>query len=288
MVDGSRMPMTWTGWDGSVWSLTDPASQVRLKQGVRGLSMPPVRRYSSASAGVPGSRWRGASPEERQVFWPLAVHTAPGQGWVDQDSAFFRTLDPERPGIWRVQQPDGGARSLRCRFVDDGQHTYVTGPAGIGWAFYGITLVAEQPYWEGEPLVRYFNAAPPVLFFGTPQVFSLDPGSTVATATVDNPGDVDAYPVWTVTGPTTGVTLGVGGRLIEVPFALADGEVLVVDPRPTAQTAIMSTGVERTAELGEADFAPIPAGESLALSLDLAGAGGSVQVSLTPLHYRAW
>lgn len=282
------MTQTWTGWDGSVWNLTDAASPVRLKQGIRGLSMPPVRRYATESPAVPGSRWRGAVPEERDVFWPLAVYSGRGQGWHDQDRAFWKTMDPERPGVWAFEQPDGEVRRLRCRFVDDGEHTFTRNPGGSGWQMYGVTLVAEQPYWEGTAQARYFGADPPVTFFtADATVFALDPGQTVASAVIDNPGDVDAYPVWTITGPTDSAVLGVGGRLIEVPLAVPDGQSLVVDPRPAAQTAILSTGEDVTGLLGAVDFAPVPPGESVALSLELVG-DGFISASLTPLHYRAW
>jgi hypothetical protein len=283
------MTSTWTGWDGSVWNLSASDSPVRLREGVRGLSMPPVKRYSSASPAVPGSRFRGSITLEREVFWPLRVFTGSGQTWHDQDAAFWRTMDPEQPGVWAFTQPSGEVRRLRCRFVSDGSHTFQTNPGGIGWTAYGVALVAdEQPYWEGEPQVRYFGADPPVLFFtADATVFALDPEQTVATATMDNSGDVEAYAVWTITGPSDSAVLGVGGRLIEVPFAVPDGQSLVVDPRPTAQTAIMSTGDDRTGDLGEVDFAPIPPGESVELSLELVG-DGYISAALTPLHRRAW
>jgi hypothetical protein len=282
------MSSVWTGWDGSVWNLSDPASPIRLMAGVRGLSMPPVRRYTADSPAVPGSRFRGAVPQEREVFWPLKVFTGTGQQWHDQDRAFFKTMDPERPGVWAHTTPDGQTRRLTCRFVDDDEHTYGIAPAGIGWAAYGITLVAEQPYWEGTQQIRYFGADPAVLFFtADASVFALDPEQTVATATMDNPGDVDAYPVWTISGPSDRAVLGVGGRLIEVPFPVPAGKEVTVDPRPTAQTAIDSDGNDRTGELGAVDFAPVPPGESVTLSLELVG-DGFISAALTPLHYRAW
>jgi hypothetical protein len=289
-TDWAGLRPTWTGWDGSVWDLTDPASGVLLMRGgTRGLTMPPIRRYTSASPAVPGSRWRGAVPDERDVFWPLLVLSeTSSQAWVQLDRAFWRTMDPARPGVWAVTHPSGETRRLRCRFVDDGNHTFDLLPVKYGWTRYGVSLVAEAPYWEGTQQVRYFGADPPVLFFtADASVFALDPEQTVATATMDNPGDVDAYPVWTISGPSDRAVLGVGGRLIEVPFPVPAGKELVVDPRPTAQTAIDSDGNDRTGELGAVDFAPIPPGESVTLSLELVG-DGFISAALTPLHYRAW
>lgn len=282
---------TWTGWDGSVWDLSGLDSGVSLGAGVRGLTMPPVQRFTSDSPGVHGSRWRGSRTQEREVFWPLRVfHAAGSQEWLDYDAAFWRTMHPDQTGVWTVTQPNGVARSLTLRCVDDGQQSFDTDPALLGWARYGVTLVAEQPYWEGEPVVRSWKLTDPVPFlgprgFGPP--FYISQGSTLSNASIDNAGDIDAWPVWTIYGPTDSVTVGVNGRTVSVPFAIPSGAVITIDTRPTAQTALDGAGVEFTAQLGSFDFAPVPAGQAVPLSLAMVG-NGYVEASLTPLHLRAW
>ncbi|MHA7210789.1 hypothetical protein [Arthrobacter sp. MDT1-65] len=63
-------------------------------------------------------------------------------------------------------------------------------------------------------------------------------------------------------------------------------DVLVIDTDPTVQSA-WRNGVDVTAQLGSADFAPIPAGEDRQLSLTMAGTG-SVEAAITPRFYRAF
>ena len=282
---------TWTGWDGSVWDLSGWDSGVSLGAGVRGLTMPPVQRFTSDSPGVHGSRWRGSRTQEREVFWPLRVfHAAGSQDWLDYDAAFWRTMHPDHTGVWTVTQPNGVARSLRLRCLDDGQQSFDTDPALLGWARYGVTLVAEQPYWEAEPLVRSWKLTAPVPFLGPNGLgppFYISQGSTMSKATIDNPGDIDAWPVWTIYGPTDTVTVGVNGRTVSVPFSIPAGGLITIDTRPTAQTALDGMGVEFTAQLGSFNFAPVPAGRSVPLSLSMVG-NGYVEASLTPLHLRAW
>lgn len=282
------MRQTWTGWDGSVWELTDPASPVRLKQGVRGLGMPPVQRYVSRGAQIAGSRWRGQVTDERHVFWPIAVAVAGDVSWRDVDADFWATMDPDRQGVWTVEHDDGTSRLLRCRFESDGDHTFTSDPTtGAKHVVYGLTLVAEQPFWEGERVVREFTAAAPVSFFAPGVVFRLDSGSTVSTATVDNPGDVPAWPLYVQRGPMTSAAVGLDGRLVEVPFPLSSGESLTVNTDPQAQTAIDGNGADRTSELGTVEFAPVPAGSSVALTITIVGSGGTASAALTPLHRRA-
>ena len=280
--------MTWEGWNGTVVDLTGDDSGASLGGGVRGLSMPQSQRYASDSPSVAGSRHRGSRATDREVFWPLAVYNGLGsQEWIDWDAAFWRTMHPDKPGVWTVEQPSGQARSLRLRFIGDGNHSVGIDPSLMGWERYGIELLAEQPFWQGAPIIRSWKAEDPLPFFGGPGIITISSGSTLANATIDNPGDEAAWPVWTITGPCTSVSVGVAGRVVEVPFTLAAGEVLTIDTNPAAQTALMADGLERTAELGAADFAAVPPGESVALSTAMAGTG-AVSVSVTPLYRRAW
>ncbi len=72
------LQVTWTGWDGSVWELSSSDSPVWLTpEGTRGLSMPPVDRYTSEAPAVAGSRWRGYRVAGRGPG--VVGHHAPGR-----------------------------------------------------------------------------------------------------------------------------------------------------------------------------------------------------------------
>jgi hypothetical protein len=101
-----------------------------------------------------------------------------------------------------------------------------------------------------------------------------------------NPGDVEAYPIWTLTGPLTSASIAIDGRTITVPFAVPSGQTLVIDTNPNQLTAIMA-GVDKITQLSSADFAPLPVGVDIPIALALAGSG-SCEISITPLYYRAW
>lgn len=280
---------TWTGWDGSEWVLSDPDSGVFLMpDGVVGLGVGPRERFVSRAAGVPGSRFRGGRELERPVSWPLHVfHDGSSQEWALRDRAFWRTMRAGKTGVWTVQQmPTGEARSLECRFVavDD---EFGLDPVRAGWAEYTVALVAEDPYWRGAPIRRRFSAGSSEDFIsvaGPP--FTISEGSTIANATIDNPGDVDAWPVWTITGPTTAVTVGIGSSEIGVPGDLDADDVLVIDTDPRRQSATLN-GVRQRGVLAPHDFAPIPAGGVSALSLSMVGSG-AVTVEIVPRFERAW
>lgn len=284
------LSMSWTGWDGSVWDLSQPeVSGLFLGAQARGLGAPDADRFSTVSPALAGSRHRGSRILEREVFWPLHILGDPGSAWVGRDGAFWRTMRPDAPGVWSVTGPDGSTRSLTCRWVST-EDSFLMDPTRVGWASYGVYLVAdEDPYWSGAPVVRSFSPGEPVDFFdpaGSPP-FHISAGNLLASATVDNPGDVESHPIWRVDGPVTDVEVGVQGRVIEVPIEVAGGESLTIDTSPTAQTAIRSGGEDVTSQLGAVDFAPIPAGDVVPLSLSMVGTG-TVTVTLPTRYLRAF
>lgn len=279
----------WVTASGVTYSLSDWTQGLVLDNtGVEGLHFPRITKHSSTSRSMPGKRSRGWRAEARDVFWPIQIWGESSVEWLSSYNAFFGSIHPDRPGTWRV----GFAGTFReltiCGKFDD-PHDYPLDPVLEAWGSYGVTLEADQPYWRGAPVKRGpWQAASSRPFFdpaGSPG-FHISRGSSFANATIDNPGDVESYPVWTIIGPLSGITVGVGDRVIEVPFALTSGQVLHIDTDPRNVTALRD-GVDVTEELGFQSFAPVPSGGIA--SLDVGGAGsGSIAVELVPLYFRAF
>jgi hypothetical protein len=306
------MPMTWTA-KGITWPLTDRSAGIFLRPGVRGLGTISTERHASTSPAVPGSRYEGSSVLDREVFWPLRIYSRDGSiEWMLRDRAFWAGMDPEDTGVWEVTHPDGAKRSLRLRFLNDGDHTRTKNPLKLGWETYAITLVAEQPFWTGEPVVKSFKPpAPPLPFFDPtgPQIINIGSSYSVENATMDNPGDVASYPRWYIDGNTTSASVGVGGVVVSVPFTVPYGKCLVIesdpaltlgatlyditvagmDMKPSAREigTHLINPVDKTRDLGETDFVPVPAGKAVPLSLTLSGTG-VVEALLPTLYRRPW
>jgi len=362
-----RTSMAWSGWDGSEWALTDPESGVFLTDsGVEGLGMPEHLAWVGESPATHGQYYRGFVVEPRQVFWPVYLYSDAGSDdWLERDRAFWRSLQPGMHGVWSVTTPRGGKRSLSCRFVDDGRHSFQYDPMHRGWASYGVSLIADNPFWTGEPVRRTWSQRDQVGFYNTMSatfsvaadtvthanhgllagtairfrdlvgvagitsgttyyvagsvtansfqvaatsggpvidltgvdgtgfvayqgqaVLRVNSGSQLGSAAMTNEGDLEAWPVWTIKGPLTSVTVGVDGRTVQWNVPLTATDILVIDTDPTVQSAWLN-GVDVTAQLGSADFAPIPAGHERPLSLTMAGTG-SVEAAITPRFFRAW
>jgi hypothetical protein len=108
-----------------------------------------------------------------------------------------------------------------------------------------------------------------------------------AEAVVDNTGDVEAWPVWTITGPTTDVTLEnvTSGRSLKVAVALTSAETLTIDTRPAAKTVVDQAGTNRFATLDAAvdDLFPFVVGTN---NVNITITGGDDSTTEVALAWR--
>lgn len=289
--DWSGMGITWEFGD-QVFDLTDLSSGIILSQGVRGFGMPPITPYLSDSPALAGARYLGSQVGPRQAFWPLFIWSDfASTEWVQRDKAFWSTMNPDVPGIWSVTGPLGETRHLECQYTDDGGQSFGLDPMQFGWALYGITLTAyDEPFWQGDPIARTFQAPNPVNFFmSSGGVFFISPSGTTDSAKIPNPGDVEAWPLWALHGPITTASLGVGGGSVDVPFSMSSGESITVDTRPDRMTVIDQSGADRSGDVVWAPQ-PIPPGAEVDLDITITGSGSATAVScqITPRFWRPW
>lgn len=305
------LDLTWTGWDGSKWPLTRPASGLFLRPGVRGLHMPSFERQSSESPMVAGSRHRGTKTKDRDVFWPLHLYSDSGSdGFMARDRLFWRSLDPDMEGTWTAKVPGGGQRTLALRLTgsdDDMQHD----PIKRGWANYGINLLAEKPLWVGETIRRSWNQGDLRNYYITPEdrvtygypddvIHYLSSGGKLGTASITNDGDVPAFAVWTVIGPTLDVAFGVAGRNVKIPFEIPAGYAVQFDTDPNSgqvlwygqwdpTTKSIAAPVDRTPEMDptSAVSVAIPRGQNRPLTILMTGTG-TVVAEVRNRYRRAW
>ncbi len=304
----------WVGWDGTRWNLAGqgPASGVHLRAGVRGLTVPPRQHYVRQSPAIAGQRFNGYHTSAREVFWPLSVHE-PSEQWYEYDAAWWATMHPALPGTWRVTNPVAGlTRELVCRFLDDGDHTMVRDPGAVGWEQYGVRLVADDPFWRGDWVIRQFdNAITSSNFFGTgAPAFNISSSSQIASARISNPGDEASHLLYLLHGPFDSATAGIGdpGAITEYLAPVLEGRSVVIDTRPSmpATARLIDTP---TAAPGSDDWetqvfdvptesafagtgalalnSPLQPGEDRPLTITMVGAG-AVTVAHRPPYWRAW
>jgi hypothetical protein len=194
------------------------------------------------------------------------------------------------PGTLVLARPDGTSRQVRVYCTDgpDQGDDDVT-KSGLLWSTYVITFQALDPYFEdGDSIDREFGVytAP-----GIPPMppIQLAPASLLGDTQVENTGDADSYPVWTITGPgQPTISNTTTGRSFGLNVSLGSGEVVIVDTRPTAQSAIDGVGANRWPDLVKSsprDLWPLLPGMNQ-INLNMAGSGAGTKVVLS--YTRKW
>lgn len=283
----------WTGWDGTRFDLSVPTAGVlMLMDGATGMHMPEFDQYTDEHASVDGARYRGTRTRVRNPEWTLGIFGDTTPEWRDRDSAFWRTMHPGRPGLWAVTDADGAARTLTCRYRSSSELQYGRDPHKAGWAIYPVSLMAERPYWEGSPINSpVWGESESEDFTGPSDAapdYYVSGATSLGSAQLTNPGDVDAHVTYTVRGIGSGLTSvaisAAGGQL---GFgAVAAGSVLRINTDPTAPLATLD-GVDVSGSVDPWDPRSIPAGESSPLDITMVGQG-TVQASFVPRYFRAF
>ncbi|MFS0697751.1 phage tail protein [Streptomyces nitrosporeus] len=193
---------------GTRWPMTDTSLDwYTLADGVSGLGAAP---YVLTSDPHPrgGARLRHVQAQPRTIVWPVLVrgrdHTDFMDRWRALGRAFTRTLQERRPGLLEVALADGRVRQIAVYYQDgwDGRGQHAT---GITWDSAVVTLWCEDPYWVSTTPVTVHREAGAQVDYLVPYP-SVSSSQVLGETTVTNPGDVNVWPTWVVTGPAAAIT----------------------------------------------------------------------------------
>jgi len=287
--------VTLNGCDGSVWNLLDLNSPAHLLNGLGGLHVPPATHRWSQTARGSGRRWKDVVYDARKFHMAVRVgDPSPpfrtGDDWRALDGQFWDALATDQLSTLVVN----GQRSLPFRLDDDNDFDFPKDPALLGKAVYSIGCIADSPEWLGTPVTASFSFAPTIgaNYYGATEgpPFVISAPDIGRHATISNLGDLPSYPVWRIVGPATTAQVGVGDRLISIPFALQAGQQVRIDTK--AQTITDGNGISLWPSMGSTpvDFAPVPPGGDvqIAIGLEDGSTGSLIEISLTPRYRRAW
>jgi hypothetical protein len=285
-------PLSWSWsapWLGKTWNLTDFArSPIYKTRGAQGFGPVDPEHWWDDAPTLDGSTWQGMRTGRGEPFLPLVVQGSTSAEFLSNHRDFIASLNPRQQGVMRITAPDGTYRENRLRYVSGAAGTMELDPVARRHQNYGITWATADPYWQGPAVERtYEYEVAPAFFPGPP--FTLGKGLTITGATIDNPGDVAAYPTWRIAAPFTAFSVGVGTALVTATITKASGWI-DIDMNPTKLTVVDEAGVDRWSALTAAEFTSIPAGTGLPLALSVTGSavGTSVRLSFVPRYWSAW
>lgn len=207
IVPSDAYTATWYAPDGTVWPLSDPSVGWHSLDSVSGaLGAAPILMTADPYARG-GSTVRHIQAQPRLITWPIRIDGPGHLDFLPRFRALARAFTQTRrlgPGVLEIQRPDGSRRQINA-YYEDGFDP-VPGN-GSGW-FYGdivMTLYCPDPYWTDPTLTeipRSFSGGSTSYLTSYPTVSS---SQTLDDSVATNPGDVEAYPTWVITGPASGI-----------------------------------------------------------------------------------
>jgi len=236
--------MAWIDGHGTRFPLSD-APDVEVFFDVASLMMPPFT-YETVENNTPGSDCTPKQDlrtvqrlvvEEREIPLKLrfrANNPADLHRTVRKYVQAFSPLKGE--GILEVTAPDGVVRKIPAIYdsgFEAAINTKNTSPIGLFQDF-PVTLVAHDPYFQADSTTSItLERGEPVPFFPIlPLVLARF--DTFGEVTVDNDGDVEAWPTWILTGPFDAVRLDnlTTDTAIQIDHPISAGDRLIINTTP--------------------------------------------------------
>ncbi|WP_017974372.1 phage distal tail protein [Actinopolyspora halophila] len=272
--------------EGIFWISADGSqTELAVEWDTDGRFVPPVHFEEEAIPGYPGTRLRAVRHEARDVQIPIWL-VATSEGELRHNiRSLARQLDPTRgEGTLRVVAPSGDQRDLRCRYQAGLEVSESLGDTS-GPFVQRATLVfrAHDPYWyDANMIVQEFTQGELAAFFPIFPI-RLTASEVFASVTVNNAGDVQAWPLWEITGPGENIALvnSSSGKRLELSTTLAEGELITIDTRLNRKTVVHSDGTNLFPDLTLASsLFPLWPGDN-ALQIQMTGISAASKVLLT-------
>jgi phage-related protein len=240
----------------TVWiDATGGMTQLDVDWDVSGRFAPPNQFDADEVPDQPGARLRAVRHKARELVVPV---------WMDAESeTALRTavrrlvavMDPIRgEGKIRVTGPGGDQRELNCRYragLELAERLGMTSAPLMQRA--PLVFWAADPYWYpvSDEVAEYTIGAATTSWFPFPPL-RLGTSELFTDATVVNVGDVEAWPVWQITGPGSAIVLrnATTGALLELSTTLV-GETVTIDTRPGAKSVLLSDGTNLFGSLSD-------------------------------------
>lgn len=148
------------------------------------------------------------------------------------------------------------------------------------WIEAVVEFYASDPWWyDVSDSSQDFAIGTPATFF---PLFPMRLASSdvFADTTIDNTGDVEAWPVWIITGPATSIVLRnlTTGKLLTIAVPLSAGETVTVDTTRGVKTILTNTGFNAFG-LATGNLWPLAEGSN-SVRLEMSGATAASTISL--------
>lgn len=177
--------------------------------GATGLGVAPTKLNLREGA-LAGSKFRGSKRTTRYIDLPLIIFGDNAQAIEDKMRRLVRLWnDTYTSPMLIAKYEDGTEWSTEIHFAGGADPVYGTEDTdGKTFAKWLVSLAAPDPYFTSNTpvsmeTVRAANAGRGLIRTGGGGLsrLRLSSSQSIGTVEIDNPGDVDAFPIWVVKGP---------------------------------------------------------------------------------------
>jgi Phage tail protein len=272
---------------------TDPLSirwshgtGVGLMPGALGLELAPRTLKTRARIVGDGLEVERPVVGMRELTFPLYVEGSSRADYLTKRRR-LQAIMANRRGVKVTHVDDDGTEMWAHGFYVggmEGDHTY----DGARDSMYAPILRCGDPYWHmpevSEPFALESLDVP---WFPFPPL-RLRGSLLSVRRIVDNPGDVDSWPTWTITGPNGGFAIMQHdtGRSIEYDADVAAGQVVTIDTRPGSRSVRNAAGANLMPNVtSDPEFFPLLGGGN-DLELVMPGVGDDTDITLSWVPLR--
>lgn len=229
--------------DGNSITLTDLVKYIVTD--AKGQDMPPVSHLVDEIPGVRGTNFRQIKVGQRDVELKLSVLGASQAAILSNLRDLAQKIEPILQAgtidsylSW-LREGAASARILYCRYLS-GLHQFSSGlnPAG------SLVFRAADPYWYGAAVTQSWTPATSTATFFPFFPMRVSHAALFQNFTITNAGDVESWPVWTITGAGADLSiynLTTGKNLLTI-GSISSGSVITIDTRPGAKFISDSNG----------------------------------------------
>jgi hypothetical protein len=203
-----------------------------LNTGLSGISSIPATQVRIDPSAGNGGVWRNSKRGVRDVDLPITVL---GSDRADVESKLRRlarlTQDALGVTVLAAEYSDDTSLTLGLHFVGGAEVGAWGSDTGSTWCKWVMSFQAPTPFWESTTRQTFSVSSGNTGRGLLPELARLKVSSSQALGTVSitNSGDVAAYPVWSITGPITDLSITSGSLSFGFNTPLTSGQTITID-----------------------------------------------------------
>lgn len=281
--------ISWINSNGVETNLTNQPNIVRTLIDRSGLDMPTFTFVEDEIPFQFGSKLRTLKVNPREVDLLIIVKGTDPTSLRKNTRMFESLFNPiNGDGQLKVTSPDGSIRLLNCRYSHGMEGREAQEDAGRLFRKKIITFRAFDPFWyDSAVTVIDLTVGNPAVWF---PIFPLrlSASAVVSDTMINNPGDVDALPTWTITGPGSGIVLRnyTTGKNLYFNLTLNPGDKLIINTKKKSIQDANGNSLYSTLQKNVINYlwSLVPGNNSVRIEMNGATSDSKIRLEMQPRY----